>query len=72
MISYYFMGLASESELDAHLEKLKAHDEAKSKNEYQAIREQCADARPAVNAARSPKPSNSQRQGSAKHPATVS
>lgn len=33
MISYYFMGLASESELVAHLEKLKAHDEAKSKNE---------------------------------------
>lgn len=33
MISYYFMGLASESELIAHLEKLKAHDEAKSKNE---------------------------------------
>ena len=32
MISYYFMGLASEKELIAHLEKLKAHDEAKSKN----------------------------------------
>jgi hypothetical protein len=33
MISYYFMGLASEEELIAHLEKLKAHDEAKSKNQ---------------------------------------
>lgn len=33
MISYYFMGLASEDELVAHLEKLKAHDEAKSTNE---------------------------------------
>lgn len=33
MISYYFMGLASEKELIAHLEKLKAHDEAKSKNQ---------------------------------------
>jgi hypothetical protein len=30
MISYYFMGLASEGELVAHLEKLKRHDEAKS------------------------------------------
>lgn len=30
MISYYFMGLASESELIAHLEKLRQHDEAKS------------------------------------------
>ena len=30
MISYYFMGLASEEELIAHLEKLKRHDEAKS------------------------------------------
>lgn len=29
MISYYFMGLASESELIAHLEKLRRHDEAK-------------------------------------------
>lgn len=33
MISYYFMGLASEAELVAHLEKLTAHDEAKSKNQ---------------------------------------
>jgi len=32
MISYYFTGLASEEELAAHLEKLKANDEAKSKN----------------------------------------
>jgi hypothetical protein len=32
MISYYFMGLASEEELIGHFEKLKAHDEAKSKN----------------------------------------
>lgn len=28
MISYYFMGLASEEELIAHIEKLKRHDEA--------------------------------------------
>jgi hypothetical protein len=33
MISYYFMGLASEEELIGHLKKLKAHDEAKSKNQ---------------------------------------
>ncbi len=33
MISYYFMGLASEEEFIAHLEKLKLHDEAKSKNQ---------------------------------------
>jgi len=33
MISYYFMGLASEAELIAHLDKLKRHDEAKSKNQ---------------------------------------
>lgn len=33
MISYYFMGLASEAELIAHLEKLKRHDEAKSTNQ---------------------------------------
>lgn len=33
MISYYFMGLASEGELIAHLEKLKRHDEAKSKRQ---------------------------------------
>lgn len=33
MISYYFMGLASEEELIAHLEKLKAHDEVKSKKQ---------------------------------------
>jgi len=33
MISYYFMGLASEAELIAHLEKLKRHDEAKSAND---------------------------------------
>lgn len=32
MISYYFMGLASQEELIAHLEKLKRQDEAKSKN----------------------------------------
>jgi hypothetical protein len=32
MISYYFMGLASEAELIAHLERLKRHDEAKSAN----------------------------------------
>ena len=32
MISYYFTGLASEVELIAHLEKLKTHDESKSKN----------------------------------------
>jgi len=32
MISYYFMGLASEAELITHLEKLKRHDEAKSAN----------------------------------------
>ena len=32
MISYYFTGLASEAELIAHLEKLKTHDESKSKN----------------------------------------
>lgn len=32
MISYCFTGLASEEELVAHLEKLKANDEAKSKN----------------------------------------
>jgi hypothetical protein len=32
MISYYFTGLASEAELVAHLEKLKTHDEVKSKN----------------------------------------
>ena len=31
MISYYFMGLASEEELIAHLEKLKRHDERASK-----------------------------------------
>jgi IS4 transposase len=30
MISYYFMGLASEEELLAHLEKLKRHEEAAS------------------------------------------
>jgi len=30
MISYYFMGLASEAELSAHLERLKRHDEAAS------------------------------------------
>lgn len=30
MLSYYFTGLASENELLAHLEKLKAHDEAKT------------------------------------------
>ncbi len=33
MISYYFMGLASEKELIAHLEKLKAQDEAASKKQ---------------------------------------
>lgn len=33
MISYYFMGLASEEELVAHLEKLKRHDESSSKNQ---------------------------------------
>jgi hypothetical protein len=33
MISYYFMGLASEEELIAHLEKLQAHDEAVSKRQ---------------------------------------
>jgi hypothetical protein len=32
MISYYFTGLATEAELVAHLEKLKAHNEVKSKN----------------------------------------
>jgi len=32
MISYYFTGLASEAELITHLEKLKTHDESKSKN----------------------------------------
>jgi hypothetical protein len=32
MISYYFTGLASEAELIVHLEKLKTHDESKSKN----------------------------------------
>ncbi len=32
MISYYFMGLASEEELIAHVEKLKRHDEAKATN----------------------------------------
>ena len=32
MISYYFMGLASEEELTAHLEKLKRHDEAAENN----------------------------------------
>ena len=31
MISYYFMGLASEEELIAHLEKLRRHDEGESK-----------------------------------------
>lgn len=33
MISYYFIGLASEEELIAHLEKLKRQDEVKSKKE---------------------------------------
>lgn len=33
MISYYFMGLASEEELIAHLEKLKRHDTSTSKNQ---------------------------------------
>jgi hypothetical protein len=33
MISYYFMGLASEAELIAHLEKLKRHDVANSINQ---------------------------------------
>lgn len=33
MISYYFMGLASEAELVSHLEKLKQHDEAKAKKQ---------------------------------------
>ncbi len=33
MISYYFMGLASEEELIAHIEKLKRQDDAKSKNQ---------------------------------------
>ena len=33
MISYYFMGLASEEEFVAHLEKLKRHDEATSTQE---------------------------------------
>ncbi len=33
MISYYFMGLASEEELVAHLEKLKTHDGAISENQ---------------------------------------
>jgi hypothetical protein len=33
MISYYFMGLASEKELIAHLEKQKAQDEAASKKQ---------------------------------------
>lgn len=32
MICYYFTGLASEEELLAHLAKLKAHDEAQTKN----------------------------------------
>lgn len=32
MISYYFMGVASETELIAHLEKLKRHDAARSAN----------------------------------------
>lgn len=32
MLSYYFTGLASEHELVAHLDKLKAHDEALTKN----------------------------------------
>jgi len=32
MISYYFMGLASEEELIAHIEKLKRQDDAKLKN----------------------------------------
>ena len=33
MISYYFMGIASEEELVAHLERLKAHDDAKLKKQ---------------------------------------
>lgn len=33
MISYYFMGLASEEEFVAHLEKLKRHDEATASNQ---------------------------------------
>lgn len=33
MTSYYFMGLASEAELIAHLEKLKRHDAARSANQ---------------------------------------
>jgi hypothetical protein len=33
MISYYFMGLASEAVLIAHLEKLKRHDAARSANQ---------------------------------------
>jgi hypothetical protein len=32
MISYYFTGLATEAGLVEHLEKLKANDQAKSKN----------------------------------------
>jgi hypothetical protein len=32
MISYYFMGLASEAELIAHLEKLKRHDQRTNKD----------------------------------------
>lgn len=33
MLSFYFTGLASEDELVAHLDKLKAHDEANAKNQ---------------------------------------
>ncbi len=33
MISYYFMGLASEEKLIAHVEKLKRHDEATATNQ---------------------------------------